>query len=53
MALVFEWNDKKALSNVKKHNVSFEEATTAFGDDLSITIEDIHSDEENRLILTR
>ena len=52
MALNFEWDDKKAKSNLIKHKISFEEASTAFGDDLSITIEDpLHSDNENRLIL--
>ena len=52
MALNFEWNDKKAKSNLIKHKISFEEASTAFGDDLSITIKDpLHSDNENRLIL--
>ena len=52
MALIFEWDDKKAKSNLIKHKISFEEASTAFGDDLSITIEDpLHSDNENRLIL--
>lgn len=51
MALLFEWDDKKALSNRKKHAISFEEASTAFGDNLSITIEDVHSNKENRLIL--
>ena len=52
MAINFEWDDKKAKSNLIKHNVSFEEASTAFGDDLSITIEDqLHSRDENRFIL--
>lgn len=52
MAINFEWDDKKAKSNFIKHNISFEEASTAFEDDLSITIEDpLHSDNENRLIL--
>ncbi|MDF1875723.1 BrnT family toxin [Sulfurimonas sp. SAG-AH-194-I05] len=51
MALVFEWDNTKALSNKKKHGISFEEASTAFGDDLSITIEDIYFENENRLIL--
>jgi len=52
LALIFEWDDKKAESNFKKHNISFEEASTAFGDDLSITIEDPqHSQDENRYIL--
>ena len=28
----FEWNEEKAESNLKKHGVSFEEASTIFGD---------------------
>jgi len=51
LALLFEWDDTKAFSNKKKHGISFEEASTAFGDELSITIEDMNSNEENRLIL--
>lgn len=30
----FEWSPKKAASNLKKHGVSFEEAQTAFDDEL-------------------
>jgi uncharacterized protein len=30
----FEWDPKKALANLKKHGVSFEEAETAFDDEL-------------------
>ena len=52
MGLLFEWNDKKAITNKHKHGISFEEATTAFGDELSITIDDpLHSGDEDRLIL--
>lgn len=52
MGLKFEWDDKKAISNLKKHGISFEEASTVFGDWLAITIEDpLHSDDENRLII--
>jgi len=29
---VFSWGARKALSNLKKHGVSFEEADTVFGD---------------------
>jgi uncharacterized protein len=29
---VFSWDVRKALSNLKKHGVSFEEAATVFGD---------------------
>ena len=52
MALDFEWDDEKASSNLRKHGVSFEEAATAFGDPLSLTIADPeHSDEEERFVL--
>jgi uncharacterized DUF497 family protein len=40
MALRFEWDERKADSNSKKHRVSFPEATTVFADPLSITIAD-------------
>jgi uncharacterized DUF497 family protein len=33
----FEWDDRKAVSNLKKHGVSFEEASTIFRDPLSAT----------------
>jgi uncharacterized DUF497 family protein len=50
--LSFEWDPQKAKSNLEKHGVSFEEASTAFQDTLSLTIEDpLHSIEEERLIL--
>ncbi len=48
----FEWDNKKALANIKKHGVSFEEASTVFGDMLSITIDDpLHSETESRFVL--
>jgi hypothetical protein len=40
MALGFSWDPRKAASNERKHGVSFEEAVTAFGDLLSITVPD-------------
>ncbi len=40
MGLVFEWDHTKASSNLVKHKVSFEEATTIFGDLLSRTVDD-------------
>jgi len=49
---LFEWNQEKAEANLKKHDVSFEEAETVFSDPLSLTIPDpIHSTEENRFII--
>jgi len=40
MSLEFEWDREKAGRNVVKHEVSFEEAATVFGDPFSLTIED-------------
>ena len=36
----FEWNNRKAAENLRKHGVSFDEARTAFADPLSLTIPD-------------
>jgi len=48
----FEWDNKKYESNSKKHGVSFEEASTVFGDPLSLTIQDsLHSIDEDRFII--
>ena len=47
----FEWDPRKAELNLRKHNVSFTEAGTIFGDDLAITVPDPdHSDDEDRYI---
>jgi len=47
----FEWDPKKAGANVRKHDVTFEEAAAVFGDPLAITFEDPdHSEDENRYI---
>ena len=47
----FEWNRKKADANLRKHGVSFEEATTALRDDLAVTGHDPdHSINENRYV---
>ncbi len=36
----FAWDPRKAATNVRKHGVSFEEATTVFADPLALAIED-------------
>ena len=47
MALKFEWNEKKAHVNLKKHGVTFEEARTVFSDPLARISEDsTHSQDE-------
>jgi len=48
----FEWDSEKAAQNFERHGISFEEAATAFGDPLSITIGDPdHSEAEDRYVL--
>ena len=48
----FEWDPDKAARNLRKHGVSFDEATTAFGDPSSVTVFDPdHSEEEERFLL--
>lgn len=52
MALIFEWDPKKARSNARKHGVPFAEAATVFGDPLSITIPDpLHPEQEERFVI--
>jgi hypothetical protein len=51
MPLTFEWDPLKARSNLAKHRVGFEEASTVFGDALSLTIPDPeHSETEKRYV---
>lgn len=48
----FIWDDDKALINLKKHSVSFEEAMTVFEDFEALMIFDPdHSADEDRFIL--
>ena len=52
MTIEFQWAPAKGESNLHKHGVAFEEATTAFADPLSLTIPDpLHSQGESRLVL--
>lgn len=49
--MIFEWDVEKARLNLQKHGVSFEQASTVFGDPLALTFADPdHSDEEQREI---
>ena len=46
-----EWDQRKAISNLRKHGVSFEEAATALSDPMSVTGYDPdHSVYEERFI---
>jgi len=47
----FEWDPDKSEANLKKHGISFHEASTVFGDPLAITFNDPdHSIGEHRFL---
>ena len=48
----FDWDPAKASANLKKHQVSFEEARTVFYDDFAVQFfDDDHSTSEERFIM--
>ncbi|RKT43342.1 BrnT family toxin [Thiocapsa rosea] len=48
----FEWDESKADANIRKHGVTFWEATEVFGDELSSFVSDPdHSQGEDRFLL--
>ena len=52
MGYIFEWDPGKAKSNLKKHGVGFDEASTVFGDPLALLMPDPdHSIDEMRYVL--
>ena len=42
----FEWDSKKAISNLKKHGVDFADAVTVLEDERAITIPDDYPNED-------
>ena len=47
----FAWDPKKAASNMRDHKVTFEEASSVFGDSLAVTFDDPdHSEGESRVL---
>lgn len=47
----FEWDPDKSAANLKKHRISFHEASTVFGDPLAFTFNDPdHSIGEHRFL---
>jgi uncharacterized protein len=51
MKLTFEWDESKAKTNMRKHNVGFDEGKTIFNDPFLLTFPDMdNSDDEERYI---
>jgi len=52
VAYIFEWDPVKAASNAQRHRVTFDEASTVFGDPLALLMPDPdHSFGEQRYVL--
>jgi uncharacterized protein len=52
MSIRFEWDRRKAASNIVKHGISFEEAVTVFADPLARVFDDEdHGPDERREII--
>lgn len=50
--MLFDWGKKKARTNLRDHQVSFQEAATVFGNSLSETFDNPdHSIDEQRFII--
>jgi uncharacterized protein len=50
--ITFEWDEAKAAANLKKHQVSFEEAKTIFFDEFGVQFfDDAHSLDEERFLM--
>jgi len=51
--VIYEWDLNKADENLKRHKVSFDEATSVFTDPFALTFDDPdHSQEERRYVTT-
>lgn len=50
--LRFEWDERKAAANAKKHGITFDEAKSVFVDERAKLIDDPdHSEDEDRFVL--
>ena len=50
--IIFEWDENKAEKNLRKHNVSFEEAQTVFFDEDAVQFwDEKHSHSEDRFLM--
>lgn len=44
--VAYEWDPKKAASNLRKHKIDFADAVTVFEDDFGVTIDDDEPEEK-------
>ncbi len=49
--MIFEWDERKARTNLEKHGIDFADAVAVLNDDLAIVIPDDHPGEERYVAL--
>lgn len=49
-AVEFEWDERKAAENLRKHGVDFADAALVLEDDLALTVEDPDAQDEERWV---
>jgi len=47
----FEWDRHKAVANQEKHGIDFADAVAVFYDELALTSQDEHADEERTVTI--
>lgn len=46
----YEWDPQKSSTNLRKHGIGFADAVAVFEDELALTREDTHAEEEFRFV---
>jgi uncharacterized protein len=49
-AVEYEWDEKKAAANLRKHRVDFADAALVLEDELASTMRDLYSEREERFV---
>jgi uncharacterized DUF497 family protein len=49
-AVEFEWDEEKAVTNLRKHRVDFADAALVLEDELASTMRDLYSEREERFV---
>jgi uncharacterized protein len=47
----YEWDPRKAASNLRKHGIDFADAATVFEDEMALTIDDYEADEKRYITI--
>ena len=48
----YEWDEKKASANLRKHGIDFADAALVLEDEYALTVTDLYSQDEDRFVTT-